>query len=108
MTLLGEQGLRRLAQLNHEKAVALADALGKVKGVEVLTKRFFNEIAIRTAKPAQQIVDTLAAQGVIAGVAVSRLAPKAGMEDVLITCATEVNTDEDIAAYVAALRRVLQ
>ncbi len=107
MTLLGEQGLRRLAQLNHEKAVALADALGRVKGVEVLTKRFFNEIAIRVPGSAQKAVDALAEKGVIAGVAMSRLDPHAGMDDVLITCATEMNTGEDIAAYAEALKKVL-
>ncbi|MEZ5995094.1 MAG: aminomethyl-transferring glycine dehydrogenase subunit GcvPA [Hyphomonadaceae bacterium] len=107
MTLLGEKGLRQLAQLNHEKAIALADALADVRGVEVLTKRFFNEIAVRTAKPAQGIVDALAQKGVIAGVAMSRLDPSAGMDDVLITCATEMNTDDDIAAYAKALKEAL-
>ncbi len=107
MTLLGEAGLKRLAQLNHEKAVALADALARVSGVEVLTKRFFNEIALKLPKPAQGVVDALAEQGVIAGVAMSRLNPKAGMDDVLIACATEMNTDEDIAAYANALKAVL-
>ncbi|MBY0563416.1 MAG: aminomethyl-transferring glycine dehydrogenase subunit GcvPA [Hyphomonadaceae bacterium] len=107
MTLLGEAGLRRLATLNHEKAIALADALGAVKGVEVLTKRFFNEIALKLTKPAQGIVDALAEQGVIAGVAMSRLNPHAGMDDVLIACATEMNTDDDIAAYAKALKAAL-
>lgn len=107
MTLLGEKGLRQLATLNHEKAVALADALGKVPGVEVLTKRFFNEIALKLPKPAQVVVDTLADRGVIAGVAMSRLNRRAGMDDVLIACATEMNTDEDVAAYAKALMEVL-
>jgi glycine dehydrogenase subunit 1 len=107
MTLLGEQGLKRLAQLNHEKAVALADALRGVKGVEVLTRRFFNEIAVKLSKPAQEVVDRLAQQGVVAGVAMSRLNPKACMIDVLITCATEMNTEEDIAAYADALKEAL-
>ena len=107
MTLLGEKGLRQLATLNHEKAVALADALGKVPGVEVLTPRFFNEIALKLSKPAQHVVDHLAGWGVIAGVAMSRLNPNAGMDDVLITCATEMNTDADIAAYAKALKEVL-
>ena len=108
MTLLGEQGLRHLATLNHEKAIALADALDKVSGVEVLTKRYFNEIALLLKKPAQEVVDKLAEKGVIGGVAMSRLNPKAGMDNVLITCATEMNTDEDIAAYAKALKEVLQ
>jgi len=107
MTLLGEKGLRQLAVLNHEKAIQLAEALGGVKGVEVLTKRFFNEIAIRVPGDAQKIVDTLAEKGVIAGVAMSRLNPHAGMDDVIITCATEMNADADIAAYAKALKEVL-
>ncbi len=107
MTLLGEAGLKRLAQLNHEKAVALAEALAKVPGVEVLTKRYFNEIAIRVPGDAQRVVDALAEQGVIGGVAMSRLNPRAGMDDVLIACATEMSTDEDIAAYAKALKVVL-
>jgi glycine dehydrogenase subunit 1 len=107
MTLLGEAGLRRLAQLNHEKAIALAEALAKVKGVELLTKRFFNEIAIRVSGDAQKVVDALAARGVIGGVPMSRLNPKAGMGDVLIACATEMNTDTDIAAYADGLRKAL-
>ena len=107
MTLLGEKGLRQLATLNHEKAIQLADALDKVFGVEVLTLRYFNEIALRVPGDAQKLVDAMAQKGVIAGVAMSRLNPNAGMDDVLITCATEMNTDEDIAAYVDALKAVL-
>jgi glycine dehydrogenase subunit 1 len=37
----------------------------------------------------------------------SRLNPHAGMDDVLIACATEMNTDADIAAYAKALKEVL-
>ena len=107
MSLLGAAGLERLARLNHEKAIALADALSHVSGVEVLTQRFFNEFAIKLSKPAQGVVDALAEKGVIAGVAMSRLAPDAGMDDVLITCATETNTDDDIAAYARALKEAL-
>jgi glycine dehydrogenase subunit 1 len=107
MTLLGEAGLKRLAALNHEKACALADALADVPGVEILTPRFFNEFALRLPRNAWDVVGELAHVGVIAGVAMSRLDPKAGMDDVLITCATEMNTDSDIGTYADALKRVL-
>ncbi|HWU72264.1 MAG TPA: aminomethyl-transferring glycine dehydrogenase subunit GcvPA, partial [Sphingomonas sp.] len=43
MTLLGEKGLRELAAINHAKAVAAADTLAQVPGVEVLNHAFFNE-----------------------------------------------------------------
>ncbi len=107
MTLLGAAGLTRLAQLNHEKGLALADALAQVRGVQILTPRFFNEFAFKLPKPAQGVVDALAQQGVIAGIAMSRLDPGAGMDDVVITCATEMNTEDDIAAYARALEGAL-
>jgi len=40
-------------------------------------------------------------------VPVSRLAPHAGLDDVLVVAATEANTENDIAAYKAALKEVL-
>jgi len=105
MTLLGQRGLSQLAELNHETACALADALAGVKGVELLTPRFFNEFAVRLPKGAQGVVDKLAGQNIVAGVAYSRL--REGMDDVLIVAATETNTEDDIAKFAAALKGAL-
>jgi len=107
MTLLGEAGLKKLARVNHANAVKLADMLQGVKGVEVLNQTFFNEFTLRVAGDAVDIVERLAAQGVLAGVPVSRLLPGAGLDDLLIVASTEVNTDEDRAALVAALQETL-
>ena len=107
MTLLGGKGMRQLAELNHARAVQLADALGAVKGVEVLTPAFFNEFSVKLPANAEQIVDALADKGVLGGVPVSRLAPHAGLDDVLVVAATEANTENDVAAFAAALTEVL-
>ena len=107
MTLLGEVGLRRTALLNHQQARRMRDAAASVPGVEVLTPRFFNEIAVRLPAPAAPLVELLAEQGVIAGVPVSRLAPRAGLDDMLLLAATETTTDDDIAALAAALKEAL-
>ncbi len=107
MTLLGEAGLTRLARVNHAHAVKLADALGGVKGVEVLNDTFFNEFTIRLAKPAAGVVEQLAERGILAGVPVSRLLPGASLDDLLLVASTEINTDDDRAAFVAALQEVL-
>ncbi len=107
MTLLGEAGLKRLARINHANAVKLADQLSAVKGVEVLNKTFFNEFTVKLAKPAAEVVERLAEKGVLAGVPVSRLLPKAGLDNLLLVASTEVNTDDDRAAFVAALKEVL-
>jgi glycine dehydrogenase subunit 1 len=107
MTLLGDKGLTHLATLNHEAACDLADALSAVKGVKVLTSRFFNEIAFETSKPADQVLATLEKHDVIGGVRASRLFPGAGMDKVIVAAATECCTQSDIKAYAAALAQVL-
>ena len=107
LTLLGETGLTRLARLNHAGAVDLADRLAAIPGVELMTKSFFNEFTIRTPRPAAELVETLAAQGIIAGLPVSRLLPKASLDDCLIVACTETNTAEDRAAFAEALKRRL-
>jgi glycine dehydrogenase subunit 1 len=109
MTLLGEAGLRRLARINHANAVALAKALAKVKGVEVLNDTFFNEFTIRVPGNAAEVIEKLAAKGVLGGVPASRLEPdRPELADLIVVASTEVNTDEDRAAYVKALKRVLK
>jgi glycine dehydrogenase subunit 1 len=105
LSLLGEAGLRQLAALNHSRARELKAALGGVKGVEILTPRFFNEIAIRVPGSATDLVEASLADGVIAGVPYARLDPHAGLDDVLLLAATETTTSEDIAALAAALTK---
>ena len=106
MSLLGEAGLRHLAMLNHEKACQLADALADINGAVLITKTFFNEFTLRLSRPAREVVHELAEQhGVLGGIAASRLMN--GHDDLLIVCATETNSDEDINAFASALREVL-
>jgi len=107
MSLLGETGLRRMALLNHEKALATRDAVASVPGVEVLTPRFFNEFAVKLPKNAAEVVDQLAERGVLAGVPYGRLNPGAGFDDVLLIAATETTTDDDIQSLKTALAEVL-
>ena len=107
MSLLGEVGLRRLAAVNHARARKLANAIAAIPKVDVLTPRFFNEIAVRLPKPATSVVETLAAEGILAGVPFARLDPAAGLDEVLLLAATELTTDADIAALGRALEGVL-
>lgn len=107
MTLLGESGLTALAEANHARACQLADALAAVPGVDVLNETFFNEFTLRLPKPAEAVVESLASQGIMAGVPVSRLLPGRGLDDLLITAATEPATDPQIAAFAAALKGAL-
>ncbi len=108
MTLLGEEGLRKLARANHASAVALADRFARIDGVEIVTPQFFNEFTIKTPKPGAEVIDALADQGVMGGVPASRLFPgETELDRLIIVAATEVNTPEDRAAYATALTKVL-
>jgi glycine dehydrogenase subunit 1 len=105
LSLLGETGLRQLAALNHSRARELRDAVAKVPRLEVLTPRFFNEIAVKVPGDAAALVEACLADGVVAGVPFSRIDPHAGLDDVLLLAATETTTTDDIAALVASLTR---
>lgn len=107
MSLLGEKGLRQLALVNHKRACELRDALNSIDGVEVLNNTFFNEITVRLSRPAAAVVDALAADGVLAGVPMSRLYPNDKVEDLLILAATETVTSDDISILAAKLREAL-
>ncbi len=63
LSLLGEEGLTRLARLNHAKACSLAERLAKVPGVSVLNSAFFNEFTVKLPKPAADVVDAPGEEG---------------------------------------------
>ena len=105
MTLLGEVGLRRLAALNHEKACKTAEALGADDGVELINSAFFNEFTVRLPVPAHGVIEKLAANGVLGGVAGGRLwADEKDAQNLLIVAATECASDADIEALAAGLK----
>ncbi len=108
MTLLGEDGFTRLAALNHANAVTLSDKISSIDGVEIVNDTFFNEFTVRLNKPADGVVEALAAKGILSGIPVSRLYPdNADMENLLLIAATETNTQDDMDALTSALKEVL-
>lgn len=98
MSLLGEHGFKKLARLNHERACDLADRLSKIKNVTLPNKTFFNEFVVELPVSAAETVKKLAAQGIIAGL------PLEGGK--LLVAATEMTSEEDIAALAGALEKI--
>ena len=108
LTLLGEAGFRRLAEINHAKAAQLVDLLAAVPSVRVINESFFNEFTVRLPKPAAPVVEALAAKRILAGVPVSRLIPDdPSVANLLLLAATETATDEGMAPLIAGLKEVL-
>ena len=108
MTLLGGQGLARLARINHARAQTLAARLGRIPGVLVLGDAWFNEFTVILPVDAREAARRMAEAGVLGGVALGRLYPEAGaLHNALLVTATETVTPEDIEAFGTALEGVL-
>jgi glycine dehydrogenase subunit 1 len=108
LTLLGEAGFRRLAEINHAKASELADRVATIPGVKVLNDSFFNEFTVRLPKPAAPVVEALAAKRILGGLPVSRLIPNdSSVENLLLLAATETATEYGMGPLIAGLKEVL-
>jgi glycine dehydrogenase subunit 1 len=109
LALLGEAGLARLAQLNHATAVLAAERFAAIPGVELINRSFFNEFALRLPRPAEPVVEAMAAKGILGGIPVGRCYPgRADLDDLLLVAATEMVTEDDIDRLAAALGEALR
>ncbi len=109
MTLLGEKGLRQLAELNHARASVLAERLGAIPGVRLVNDLFFNEFTLHLPVEARPAVHAMVEAGVLGGVSLGRLYP--GEEQLargLVVAVTETATDEDFDALVQALTEAVK
>lgn len=107
-SLLGEEGLNRLARVNHANACTLADKLAKLDGVEVINDTFFNEFTVRLSKPAAEVVEALAERSILGGVPITRLLPERDdLANFMLIAVTETNSEADMDALTNALREVL-
>ena len=108
MTLLGEAGLRKLAAVNHAGAVAAAERLARVPGVELVTTSFFNEFTLKLSQEARPVVRTLADRGILAGVSLGRLYPgEDALANGLVVAVTETTSAEDVKTLATALQEIL-
>lgn len=108
MALLGPQGLRNVAAQCAANTRALRDALLAIPGVELLFggRVFFHELALRLPRPASEVIERLADERIVAGVALGDEYPELG--DPLLVCATETKQPEDIRRFAQALARALR
>src|SRR4051794_34430796 len=72
MTLLGGEGLARLARINHGRARAAAARLAQLPEVRVINDVFFNEVTVLLPGDAGEAVRQLADRQVLGGVSLGR------------------------------------
>lgn len=102
MSVLGPEGLRRVALACHAQTRALARAATAIAGVEVVfPEPYFHEVVLRLPVPAAPVLARLQARGIAAGVPLEPWYPD--MTDCVLTCATETKTDADIETFAREL-----
>lgn len=104
MSLLGFEGLARVARASHANTTKLVLGLCEISGVKRLYDGpFFHEVALQLDRPVAPVLEALAERNILAGF---DLTPTAGT-DALLVCATETKTAADIAACIAAFADVM-
>ncbi|MCW9023269.1 MAG: aminomethyl-transferring glycine dehydrogenase subunit GcvPA [Gammaproteobacteria bacterium] len=105
MSLVGAQGLERVASACHENTLNLLDALADVSGSNKLFNRpLFHEAVIQLELPVEDVMRALSVQGIIGGVSLADDYPELG--NAILVCATETKTAADIETFIAALQRI--
>ena len=106
MALLGREGLARVAASCHANTTRLIEILTAIDGVDVLFDRpVFHEVALKINAPVADVLRALEAQGIIAGYTLGETYPE--LSDVLLVCATEMRTEDDMQLYYKHLERIV-
>ncbi len=106
MSLLGAEGLARVAATSVANTEKLVDTLIELPGIE---RKFdgptFHETVLTLDRSANDVLVALAEHGVLGGLNLADSYPELGNS--ILVCATETKTDSDLKHYVDTLKDIL-
>jgi glycine dehydrogenase subunit 1 len=103
MSIMGADGLQHTALASHQNTQKLISKLEALDTVETVFERpYFHEKVIKVKTNAKALLEKLAQQNIVGGYALEDEYPE--LENAILVCATETKTDEDIDAFVEALK----
>ncbi|MEN9936091.1 MAG: hypothetical protein RLZZ387_2670 [Chloroflexota bacterium] len=103
MSLMGRQGMRKVAELCYHRAHYAAAETAKLPGYRVLDRGpFFKEFAVACPRPVAEINAALRERGIVGGYDLAQDYPQLG--DAMLLAVTEMNSREEIDALVDGLR----
>lgn len=106
MSLLGFEGLVRVAKSSQSQTVALASMLTAIPGVrKMFDVPHFHEVVLQFDRPVAPVLDALAKSDILGGFDLSKDYPELG--NALLVCATETKTEADLLAYRDALQKIM-
>jgi glycine dehydrogenase subunit 1 len=106
MSLLGAEGLARVAQASLQRTADLVEALDRVAGVRAaFSAARFHEAVLLLDRPAAPVLAALARRGILGGLDLTDRYPELG--NAILVCATETKQCADIELYADALAEIL-
>jgi glycine dehydrogenase subunit 1 len=105
LSLLGQKGLRQVADLCYHKAHYAAAELSRVDGFGLcFTEPYFHEFALCCPRPVAELNERLLEHGIIGGYDLGRDYPS--LKDHMLIAVTEMNSREEIDTLVQVLKEV--
>jgi glycine dehydrogenase subunit 1 len=103
LSLVGKNGLKRIAELCYHKAHYAASELAKLNGYELaFDAPFFKEFAVRTPKTVAATNKNLLKRNIIGGYDLGR--NYKALKKTMLVCVTELHTKNDVDTLVDALQ----
>ncbi|MEK7792515.1 MAG: aminomethyl-transferring glycine dehydrogenase subunit GcvPA [Pseudomonadota bacterium] len=103
MSLVGPEGLRRIAAQSHANTVELVEQLEKIAGVKrTFNGPIFHEAALTLSKPVKAVLTQLKEKAILAGLDLQTHYPD--IDNALLVCATETKTSSDLKNYAEQLK----
>ena len=107
MSLMGPQGLRKIAMVCHQRAKTLQKMLDGIPGIQmVFNGPFFHEFVLRLPCPVEAVLQDLAARHIQGGYNLKQSYPDLG--ECLLICVTETKEQEDFVLYEKSLREAIK
>jgi glycine dehydrogenase subunit 1 len=105
LSLLGQKGLRQVAELCYQKAHYAADQLSKIDSMGLcFTEPFFHEFALCVNRPVEEVNEHLLEHGILGGYDLGQDYP--ALKDHMLIAVTEMNSKEEIDMLVEALSEI--
>lgn len=106
LSLLGPEGLERVAAACHDNTRQLLEKLTAIEGVELqFDGEFFHEAVLRFDVPVEPLLKRLARQQLLAGYPIAEEYPELG--DALLVCCTETKSEADRERFAGLLREAM-
>jgi glycine dehydrogenase subunit 1 len=106
MSLLGFDGLGRVARRSCHNTAELVSGLTAIDGIDqIFDGPCLYEVALKLDRPVAPVLDALAERNILGGFDLSIDYPELG--NAVLVCATETKTSGDIDKYVAAMTEIM-